>query len=1155
MLRRRRERSSGAEPVQSLTNSEANMNEDEVKPVRPARGLFFYFKVLLVTCVLLAITAGIAVFYVYHRLTTDSQLEKMVMEKVSQAISMDVQFEKLAVVFPGLEINNVRVATDSADLKLDAHIDRIKIRPDLWAAFAGELTIESLSIASASTLLELKASKKTSTDDSAPEKASLDLSSIKFPFHAIDFTGLRFMVKDGKSGQTHEVQLNSAALSRSLLSTSIPFNIDAILTGKARVSVEGKLYWPSSVVADLNIQTENIEELKKLVPESFKKHAHGFKNAGIKAHLKYQLVEGSLDVESCSLKIEPGLNAEAKCSFSSISPPTGSASIRLSPVPVDQFWPIVKGFVPAEHGLVLSGGHLSASVDVAVAAGEVSGLSISARPDQVELSLKALPEKVQIGRGQIDYKEGKLSLNGFEAKMSDNLVKMPTGNVSMDPMAFNGELEAEINLDKIWKLVSTHLSEESRRIIPGGKATFKGKIAYDRKKSVRIDGTLDSEQIKIREQKTSTAATIERLRVHFDSIGPSAGQIKIESLEVKGVGAVVKVSGAIKNAADMGFDLSAKGDLSVEEFSRLGAVLFSVPVKEGQFKGDLSLDMKVGGTLANIKPSGRLEFKNLAADLSDRGFMINNLNGAASADLDKLVLDKLSAEILGGKLSISGSLKDFKKPVADAKASITGADLSAIRSFLQTNFHEMSKEIDFSGNADLNIQLTGPVAGPVVKGEAELRAGRFNHPAVLRPIENINGPIQFDNGGLNTSGLKADWGKSKAIVTGTMKNWAKFITDFKFVVNPLDVTDVAGFFLKDTGYKVEGSGTGNGSITGAVAEIKVDGVASVPVGLFAAPVNEKGDLFKFPFKALQARAVYHAGVLTVSSATMELFSGKVNASGKVFVDKDPITFEFDTKINQLMTEQFLAENTKYKDILRGGLDGTFAAKGNTTGLVSLNGNASLAMQKGHYNSPPFVRQIADQLNAPQLASGPIDNAAGEYLVAGGRINAKNMMGKSKDGKVTFLGSVGLDATLDGEAQIQLTRSACQQSNVLKQLVGNSEYLDIPVTLKGSFMSPSVGLPLDRMLKDVAEKRAKETVQKEAEKALGKLFGIKGGSSTPAPVASASVETPADAPAGTPTPESASQTVQPAPQPPKKKIEDKIKDVGKELKNLKNIFKF
>ena len=1154
MLRRRRGRSLGAEPVHSLTNSEANMNEDEVKPARPARGLFFYFKVLLVTCVLLAVTAGIAIFYVYHRLTTDSQLEKMVMEKVSQAISMDVQFEKLAVVFPGLEINNVRVATDSADLKLDAHIDRIKIRPDLWAAFAGELAIESLSIASSSTFLELKAGKKVSTDDSGSRKSALDLSSVKFPFHAIDFTDLRFSVKDGNSGQTHEVQLNSAALSRSLLSTSIPFNVDAVLIGKARASVEGKLYWPSNVVADVNVQTENIEELKKIVPDSFKKHAQGFKSAEIKAHLKYQLAEGAIDVESCSLKIDPGLSAEAKCSFSSISPAAGSASIKLSPVPVDQFWPVVKGFVPAEHGLTLSGGHLSASVDLVIADGRVSDLSVSAKPDQIEMSLKALPEKVHIGRGQLAYKEGKLSLSGFEAKMSDNLVKMPTGNVSMDPVAFNGELEAEINLDKIWKLVSTHLSEESRRIVPGGKAAFKGKISYDAKKSIRVDGTLDSEQIKVSEKKTSAAATIERLRVHFDSIGPSSGQIKIESLEIKGVGAVVNVNGAIKNAADMGFDLSAKGDLSVEEFSRLGAVLFNVPVKEGQFKGDLSLDMKVGGTLANIKPSGRLEFKNLAADLSNRGFMINNLNGAASADLDKLVLDKLSADLLGGKLSIGGSLKDFKKPVVDAKASITGADLSAIRSFLQTNFQEMSKEIDFSGNADLNIQLTGPVSGPVIKGEAELRASRFNHPAVLRPIENIHGPLKFDNDGLNTAGLKADWGKSKATVTGAMKNWARFITDFKFVVDPLDVTDVAGFFLKDTGYKVEGSGTGNGSITGAVAEIKVDGVASVPVGLFAAPVSEKGDLFKFPFKALQARAVYHAGVLTVSSATMELFSGKVNASGKVFVDKEPITFEFDTKINQLMTEQFLAENTKYKDILRGGLDGTFAAKGNTTGLVSLNGNASLAMQKGHYNSPPFVRQIADQLNAPQLASGPIDNAAGEYLISGGRINAKNMMGKSKDGKVTFLGSVGLDATLDGEAQIQLTRAACQQSNVLKQLVGNSEYLDIPVTLKGSFMSPSVGLPLDRMLKDVAEKRAKETVQKEAEKALGKLFGIKGGGSNPAPVASAAVETPA----GSPAPEAASQTVQPVPQEPQspqKKIEKKIKDVGKELKNLKNIFKF
>ena len=90
------------------------------------------------------------------------------------------------------------------------------------------------------------------------------------------------------------------------------------------------------------------------------------------------------------------------------------------------------------------------------------------------------------------------------------------------------------------------------------------------------------------------------------------------------------------------------------------------------------------------------------------------------------------------------------------------------------------------------------------------------------------------------------------------------------------------------------------------------------------------------------------------------------------------------------------------------------------------------------------------------------------------------------------------------------------------------------------MSPSVGIPLDRMLKDAAERRAKSAVKKEAGKVLDRLFG---GKKQPA-AQTATATTPVPA-AGT-----ASATVQPAPkQSPQKQIENKIKDLGKDLKNI------
>ncbi|MDD3148760.1 MAG: hypothetical protein PHD82_15805, partial [Candidatus Riflebacteria bacterium] len=271
------------------------MSESEVKPMRPSRGLFFYFKVMAVFVALIAVSAGIAIYYVYNRLTTDSRLEQMVMEKVSGAINMDVKFGALRVVFPGLEISNVSVATDSASLKIDSKIDLIKIRPDLWAAFAGELMIDALTIASATTEVELK---KTSGGRPGPETASgaaaFDLAAIKFPFNSVDINSLRFMIIDHPSGKSHNLLLNQVELSRSMLSTAIPFSVDAVLVGQASLKVDGKLYWPASVLADLVVKAENIDELKKLVPEEYRKHVQTIKSAEGKASIKFNMSDGSL---------------------------------------------------------------------------------------------------------------------------------------------------------------------------------------------------------------------------------------------------------------------------------------------------------------------------------------------------------------------------------------------------------------------------------------------------------------------------------------------------------------------------------------------------------------------------------------------------------------------------------------------------------------------------------------------------------------------------------------------------------------------------------------------------------------------------------------------------------------------------------------------
>ncbi len=1104
------------------------MNEIQTNEKKRSRGLFFYVKVLAVFILLILLSVSIGIWYVYHQLGTDGRLEKLIMEKASSTTGIDMKFAGYELSFPRIAINNISIATDSAAMKLEAKIADVRLQPDIWAALNGELLIESLSLSSSTTLLEFK---KTAAPDGASAIAGqsppFDFAAVKLPFNSVDLSDINVIVSQPQQDAQH-VKIKKAALSRSLLSSSMPFNVDGEVVALAGIRIDGKLYWPGNVAATVNIDAQNIGALKKFVPVEYHDKIAFIKGAALAVDLKYSFADSKLAVENCQLNMEPGVKADASVTVDSFSPFNGKVQVRVLPVETSILWPIVKEYVPKDLGLQIKSGRIGAAADVVILDSKPDKISVSLTPDSVTLLTKKLADPVSLKKGEVSYADDRVIFSGFSASMADSSVEMSRGTLKVEPLAFAGEFKLSADLGSMYKLASGYLTDEAKAVAPTGKAEFVGKLDYDGK-GVKVNGSLESASIGLKEKKSGAQASIEKIKVHFADVGPARGQIKIDSLEVKGAGAAVKVKGNVTNAADMGFDVTADGNLNIDEFSRLAGGLFRLPVKAEQFKGNLGINVRLGGTMSQLKPSGKLVLQNVAADLTDQGLVLANLNGSASADQEKLTIEKLSAELLGGKVDISGTLKDFKKPIIDVKAVVAAANLAKIRDLIRKHVPDMPEEIEFSGSSDLIVSLTGRIDDPKIVGEAVLSSVRFFHPAVLRPIEDISGPISFTNSGLTAKNVSAGWGKSKAVVSGQLRDWAKFVSDFKYTVMPLDITDATDFFLKGSGYSIQGTGSGNGSITGPVEKIKVDGVASAATLLANAPVNEKGEIFKFPAKNVVARFSYSDSVFDVSSADLTLFSGQIKGSGKAFLASNPIRFEYDAKVENLQTQDFLKENTKYPDVVTGGLNGTFTGKGNTQGLATINGNATLSMPKGTYNSPPMVRQIGEQLSAPQLASGTINNVSGDYIINGGRISSKNVVATSNHGKVVFLGSVGLDATIDGDARFQITRQACQSSNILRELVGNDEYLDIPVSVKGSMMSPSIGIPLDRMMKDVAERRAKDALKKEAGKMLDKLLG--GGKQAAPATASSTVPAPASEPA------------------PKKKIENQLKDLGKELNKL------
>ncbi|MEW6711699.1 MAG: DUF3971 domain-containing protein, partial [Candidatus Riflebacteria bacterium] len=933
------------------------MNEiNEATPQNPRkRGLGFYLKVILTFIILLAISAGIALYYVYNRLFNDERFEQIISARLSSATRMSVAFAGIDMAFPGFIVRDATVATSTVNLKLDAKVSRIAIYPDFWAALGGQLLLDDLSVSSAS--VDLTMSGKLPASPAEAEVASapaFDPAAFAFPFKSVSVEAITLNYRESEEVPARTFILKKASLEKSMLSASLPFVVEVSSQQYASVKIDGNISWPDQVQAKLVVDSVNLAELKALVPAQYRSQFSLLSKPEFKAEALFGIKNRSLKISSLSLVADPEINVSGNADFSSTSPLSGKFSCHLKPVQAATLLKVAGNLVPPDLKLAAEKGGVAAEVEVEFKPGGEPAINASIKPSDLVLRAAALPEAVHLQSGKIGFDGKMLSFSALQAGFADARITMTQGTAELSPPSFNGSFNLSLDLDRFWPVIVVYLPESAKRVTPSGKASFVGSAAYSKQK-FSLNGALESSLIGLTESVTKAGAEVQSVKIKFSDLSPVGGSIDIESLKVSGAGGDLSVSGQIKNGKDPNFAVKASGKINLTDFSGLAASVFKLPVKKEQFSGNLELDMALGGSLENLQPKGSLSFSGVRADFSDRGMLIANLQGKATADVKKLEVKHLTADLAGGKLSLSGSLNDFKKPQVDAGADIAGADLSKVLNFIRLNFPEMPKELEFSGFSDLEIKLSGPIAQPKVEGGATLKKSRFVHPAVLRPLENINGPVAFDNSGLTTSGIEATWGSSTALIAGSLKDWGKLVSDFSYEVKPLDATDAAGFFLKNTGYRFVGTGSGKGKISGELEKIKVSGQAQLPEGLFAAPISETNkEEFKFPFKNLVANFSYFNKFFTIESAGLDIFSGKISATGTVDLNKEPIAFNFATRLDKVETSEFLKENSKLSRALRGGLDGSASVSGNVTGLASLNGVASLLMKEGVYTSPPVV---------------------------------------------------------------------------------------------------------------------------------------------------------------------------------------------------------
>lgn len=1175
--------------------SETTSHENEEKPRSSRARLIGIFLGAIGFIVLLLCGA---IYYAYVNYLDPAALKRQVEENAGKILGMPVSVADVSLRWPTITMTGLRVGDSASESLPLVEIGMVAATPDMFELLSGKVMLDSVFVSSVSVKLTRAADgtfvlppSRTPAVGVTPtgKGAVIDLDVRGLPLRQLEIEQVRLTLNDLASKKTFAAVMPRFAVKKSLSGVALPLETEIAVDGFGTIALKGELQPPEKLQMKFTLDGVNIEKLRPLLPATIELPA-GLGLANLSGDVTL-LSSGKLSVHGIVLKCAPDIAVTGEFDADRLSPLQGSASIVLEPLPVKRLMALAGKHLPPMPDVKIDDGRLGGEVRFSIIDGQVRDVSAWAKPQGLVVRHSALPAPLKLAQGGLKYGDGLFEWEKLAAEIRGISVKSDRGKVNVEKKTGRGDLSIRMEMSALTGDLKTFVPDSVLRVKPEGVAVFTGSVEID-EAGPMLTGELVGENLRGVPAAGMAPVKLDNVRLMLSGVSAKAGTIAIRECKGSALGMTVALQGSVKNGTDPAFDLKANASVDLAALKEALPIENALFKKQARLSGTALLDATIGGSLKKPLPSGKLELKNVDFELAARGIHVSGISGVASVDPQRITINTLNAKLFGGKLAIAGSLGDYLgKPQVNASGTLQNSDLGEIRSLIAGNVPDFPAELGFSGRADLDVVIKGSAEQPDFSGTAVLAGAGLNHPAILRPLKGIVGPIKFDQRGLTTEGLQMGWGSSTVRLVGRMESWSGFKMSFQYDVQPLDLTDIGAFFLADTGYRAEGSGTGAGRISGPIAKIVVDGVAKLPSGKFEAPVSKGGSNFKFPFTELQAPFRFTDGILTVSGARAKLFSGDLTASGKVFVRETPIRFGFDTRMKSLQTQEFLSTNTTMKNVLSGGLDMNFIATGTTLGLNSLDGSSAMTMASGSYTAPPVAAQIFNALDSSQLSSGLIKSLQGHFVFKNGRMNSDDLVFKSPHAQLSYKGSVGLDTTLDGTANLVLPREICQGSKILRDLVGNQPSLEIPVGVRGSLLSPGIDLRLDKLLKKAVENKAQDalmniltggkseqkpvasgtaapaqTSEKNPLQGLGDILGgdlgkILGGKKTPqepappptAPAGVSGSAQPAPTTPGTPAPATASAPVpQPKPLSPDKQIKQDLKNIGKDLKN---IFKF
>jgi AsmA protein len=305
-------------------------------------------------------------------------------------------------------------------------------------------------------------------------------------------------------------------------------------------------------------------------------------------------------------------------------------------------------------------------------------------------------------------------------------------------------------------------------------------------------------------------------------------------------------------------------------------------------------------------------------------------------DLDAAIPLEISASIDGipGELSMRGTI--------DLSAEKTALDLELLPAHLTAlaKLFAIDLPVELSSPEPLEIELalSGPLDELDISGSARIDDLTISHPAMLQPMEQVRGTINFENRTVEIDELYAVIGSSD--VAGKI-----IVAEFDPPHLRIDLKSKHADFWELFSFMAPAE-------EGPPPPLTVEGNLAI----------DGGSLATLDFTNLAGSLAYSEGVLTMDPLDLNLYEGSFGGRLVQDMRRTPATLTLQGNIKDISADPFLAANLDLGGIMTGLASGEQAVELRTgewaTIVGSLSGGGPLRVVDGHLAKIDVLRPLS-----------------------------------------------------------------------------------------------------------------------------------------------------------------------------------------------------